>query len=75
MRIRTEAVGGYDFSGLIAIVLAILGLGLVGLVMLVAGIMRRAAGRPSAMLLIVGVLIALPGAALLVGILSVVVFP
>lgn len=68
MRIRTEAVGGYDMSGLVAIIVAILGLGVVGLGMLILGISRRLSGRPSAIFLIVGALIALPAAVILVGI-------
>lgn len=45
---------------------AILGLGVVGLVMLIFGISRRLSGRPSAVFLIVGTLIALQAAVILV---------
>lgn len=60
MRIRTEAVGGYDLSGLFLLVIGVLGLAALSLVMLIGAIICRAKDRPVGPLLRVGGLIALP---------------
>ena len=60
MRFRTEAVGGYDLGGLIFAVLAIIGLGVLGLVMLIVGGLRHGAGRSGKGLLIGGLVLMIP---------------
>ena len=60
MRLRSEATGGYDFGGLIAIGLALLAALVAGLVMLGIAAWRHFGGRSSPRLLIGGLVLVLP---------------
>ncbi len=60
MRLRTEAVGGYDFGGLILAAMAVLGLGIVGVGLLIASAIRYGAGRSGTGLFIGGMILIMP---------------
>ena len=66
MRFRTEAVGGYNLDGLIQLALLLLAVSVGGVIMLAVAAWRYAAGRPFVALLIVGLVMAAPLAALAV---------
>ncbi len=60
MRLRSEATGGYDFGPLIAAALAFLAVVVTGLIMLIIGIWRYAAGRPYRVMLWGGMVLLAP---------------
>ncbi|RCW82138.1 hypothetical protein [Paracoccus lutimaris] len=66
MRFRTEAVGGYNLDGLIQLALLLLAVSVGGVIMLAVAACRYAAGRPFVALLIAGLVMAAPLAALAV---------
>ena len=59
--LRSEAIGGYDLGGLVALLIAFLAVGVFGLVMLAVAGLRFMSGRPAWGYLRTGLIIVIPG--------------